>query len=151
VCVAGDFDGDGQVDLCVGGGTAIDTRVYWNSNGTFSNSTVISTGRDTRSLAAGDLDGDGRLDIVEGNYGQQSNAYLNSASGFGAAIPFGGATEPIAAIAISDLDGDGNLDVRSSWWRTSIVTCSRAIAPLSWRLSKGWTRSAIRPFWPPSP
>jgi hypothetical protein len=114
VAVAGDFNGNGRIDLCIGGGTAVPTRIFWNQgSGHFSTGPTLSTGRDTRALVAADLTGSGRLDIIEGNFNQQSNVYLNSGSGFGSAQAFGSA-EATVALAVGDLDGDGRMDVATA-------------------------------------
>ena len=71
--VAGDFNGDGRVDLAVAGnnvaGAGIVSVLLGNGDGTFQRPVTIAAGiNDVTALVAGDFDGDGRVDLaVAGN------------------------------------------------------------------------------------
>jgi hypothetical protein len=117
----GDMNGDGELDLVVGGFDE-PSRLYLN-NGTsnpwsgVAGSNITADVRKTQSVALGDVDRDGDLDMVTGNAGSKANRlYLNN----GTSAPFNGVTgsniadsTPFVklAVALGDMDGDGDLDL----------------------------------------
>jgi len=113
--VAGDLDGDGDVDVCVANWGDVDrqNRLYRNDGtGRFIGEDAFGD-RDTNTLALCDVDHDGDLDLATGNgdfrSADQNHLYLNDGTGhFEERAALGeGSTD---AIVWADLDGDGDLD-----------------------------------------
>jgi hypothetical protein len=119
---AGDFDGDGRVDLIV----ANDGLVVFRNTGTpgninFASGTYITTGRteNTTYLKVGDLDNDGMVDLVEfyaWEGGTTMTISRNSSSGELGEINFEmvgelSIGEYSNSMAIGDLNNDGKNDI----------------------------------------
>ncbi len=119
----GDIDGDGDLDLAVGG-LAHDwpghfaIQIYLNEDGRLANEPAQAFGEiDVFSVAWGDLDGDSDLDLIVGvgpydGEGGQNRAYRN----VGGALemqPFWTSprTDATHSVALGDIDGDGRLDL----------------------------------------
>lgn len=117
--VAGDFDGDADLDLVVGSGAVIPTIALSNSGaGVFTDlgwSTYIG---DANDFEVGDLDLDGDLDVVAAApaYGLSSDhvrILLGNGTLSFTALPDLVESGPPTALALADLDVDGNLDILS--------------------------------------
>ena len=113
---AGDFNGDGKMDLLTTSQSANSAAVFLgNGDGTFTPAAgnPIPAGQSPSYLAVGDFNGDGKLDVAV------SNPYTNSltillGNGDGtftqAPNPPAAATYP-ATVTVGDFNGDGNLDL----------------------------------------
>jgi hypothetical protein len=113
--VAGDIDGDGDIDLI----TAVDSsaeiiqRRINDGTGKF---TVERLGKDYNqllSIALGDIDGDGDLDVIVGTVGRPIKLYLNDGLANFSDIGIAISAENFYAknIALIDIDADGDLDL----------------------------------------
>ena len=121
---AGDYDGDGDVDLYVVGGDLDPNSLYENQgDGTFVDTTEEMTPVVTHKgsgPAFGDIDGDGDLDLflgaVEGDryylLENREGAFFDETSGSGIAL---GASNTVSA-TFFDYDSDGYLDLFLSHW-----------------------------------
>jgi len=125
--VAGDVDGDGDLDVVFSAATA--DKVGWFENtdgaGTFGTEQVISTSIDSaRFVFTADLDGDGDLDVFASSQWDNRNVWFENTDGAGS---FGPAQwinihvdEGYWAIP-ADLDADGDLDVVGTHGEDSIA------------------------------
>ena len=124
----GDYDGDGDLDLLIGGWGYVNSgedndmiyRIYKNTGGTFTEAAVFQPfGAFSPSDASrfADWDNDGDLDVILTGWnpdegGQRTAFFINNSGTFTAAdynATLPGISE--SAVAISDLDDDGDLDV----------------------------------------
>lgn len=114
--VAADANGDGIMDLFVGGyGSQNVAMLLGDGNGNFTVSSTVSAGGRPWMMAAGDVDRDGDVDVVAclSNTGRISIMRNNGAGGFLPAQTY--VCGPFSlAIDLGDLDGDGDLDILSS-------------------------------------
>jgi hypothetical protein len=127
---AGDFDGDGWVDLYV-------TRLlepnllFKNLGGSFVD-VAASAGVDlvdeSTGCAWGDIDNDGDLDLYVGamTNGGRNYLYINDGTGFievamirGVALPCADCRHNIMSVAFGDHDLDGDLDILTTEWHSS--------------------------------
>lgn len=110
---AGDFNGDGKMDLIVGNQASADLSLLLSTTGgTLSPQAAISTGNaPPAALAVGDLNGDQKLDIAFiTNMGTDVSVLLgNGSGGFSAPTKYPAGTGNRALI-LADLNGDKSPD-----------------------------------------
>jgi VCBS repeat protein len=111
---AGDFNGDGAVDLVVPNRDGGQSYVYVNDgHGHFPKRVPFGPPRSaTRAVAVGDLDGDGRPDIVVGDELQGGAfIYFNRGGTFSDPVAIADKTDIPYAIVVADLNHDGRPDI----------------------------------------
>jgi hypothetical protein len=111
---AGDFDGDGDLDLATANSTEI--LVFANAgDGTFAEAVAFAVSTFTRFVTTADVSGDGLLDLVVSNTTEDMVSVLLGDGGgtFGVprVYPVGERPEQVG---VADLDGDEILDLASA-------------------------------------
>ena len=113
--VAVDIDGDLQLDLVAANGSpggSAPNRIWTNDGlGTFTDSTIVLGGGDTREILVFDIDADTDLDIVELNFNQPDLVWKGD--GTGDFISNGEIALSLSranGAAVADVDGDLDLD-----------------------------------------
>lgn len=121
---AGDYDGDGKIDLAVANLDDHSVSIFRNtlSAGTidatsFAPKVDLNVGSNPNDIRTADLDGDGRPDLATSNYGSNSVSVLRNnfsgtldASAFEAKKDFTTGDTPWG-LALGDIDGDGRPDI----------------------------------------
>ena len=116
--VAGDWDGDGDLDLAAANFSDSLVAVLRNDGSghfTLAPTDIVLGQIDVQALVAGDWDGDGDLDLASANFGSSVVGILIN-DGFGdftAGNPIGGQPS-VVALAAGDWNGDGDLDLAAN-------------------------------------
>lgn len=129
---AGDFNGDGKLDLAVMTSSDVGEVDSLNNtkdavllllgkgDGSFTSTATYSVGPSAAMIAAGDFNGDGKLDLAVMNATGGQNDTSSTVSllfGKGDGTFTAGMSVPIAhlrSIAVGDFNGDGKLDLAAS-------------------------------------
>jgi hypothetical protein len=121
---AGDFDGDGNLDLVLtnlGADTVV--VLFGGGDGTFGPPVDYDTPlaqADPLSVAVADFDGDGSLDFAAAvllgfNGSPNIDVYFNEGDGtFGEPVAYDSQTDELTSIAAADFDGDGAPDLAAA-------------------------------------
>jgi hypothetical protein len=110
---AGDFNGDGKLDLVVTNGNSGNVSVFLGTGtGTFGAATNFAVGVAPRSVAVADFNGDGKLDLAVANAGSNNVSILlgTGTGSFAAATNFAVGTGP-NTVAVADFNRDGKQDL----------------------------------------
>ncbi len=116
--VAGDFNGDGKLDMAVANGnpyTRPDQTVsvlLGNGDGTFQSHADYPTGNFPISIASGDFNGDGKQDLVTANHDDDTVSVLlaNSDGTFRSHVDYAADSFPFSVV-VGDFNGDGKKDI----------------------------------------
>ena len=109
--VAGDFNGDGKLDLAVSTGATL-SILLGKGDGTFTVTTFPTTAQFVGTLVAGDFNGDGKLDLAfpDPFHGVVHLLLGNGDGTFSEVSTTAVGTNPVWAAA-GDFNGDGKLDL----------------------------------------
>jgi len=113
---AGDWNGDGKLDLALAGTNSGVAILLGSGTGTFSPApgSPFGTGTNPRSIAVGDLNADGKLDLAVAN-NSSHNVTILLGNGSGAFVAAAGSPVAVGSYPVSisagDVNGDGVSDL----------------------------------------
>ena len=110
--VAGDFNGDGAVDLAAVSRETGTLSLFENDGQrNFSVTSPISVGANPRSIVSQDIDDDGDLDLLVGNFDDDSVTVLLNRGNATFDMTLVATGDGPIGIAAKDVDGDGITDL----------------------------------------
>jgi hypothetical protein len=111
--VAGDFNGDGNVDVCSANSSGNGVAIHFgNGTGWVSAVTTKAVGSFPLAIDAGDIDGDGDLDLVSSDYGSGTwTIWENNGAGTFVNPHTLFASSAGSCATLHDRDNDGDLDL----------------------------------------
>jgi hypothetical protein len=109
--IAGDLDGDGDIDIAVSLKNTNQVRILVNNAGTFSLGPVFSVGLEPRDMAIADIDNDGDLDLAVSNRDGNTVSVLRNMGGLNFNVSSVQAGVEPRSIAFGDVSGDGLADL----------------------------------------
>jgi hypothetical protein len=154
--VAGDFNGDGHLDLAVESDGYQITILLGNGDGTFHQGSVIPFATyGQRSLDTADLNGDGKLDLViMGSFFSSDEIEVMLGNGDGTFRSDGQYTTGLQDnLAFADFNGDGKLDLAIGTYYSATVSVFEGngngtfqTPPLSFAVGDGARGAAVADF-----
>jgi pimeloyl-ACP methyl ester carboxylesterase len=120
--VAGDLDGDGDIDLATADWGSSVSILPNRGDGTFDPAWTYP-GPQSNDIAAADFDEDGDVDLTVTNYHEDTVAiYLNYGDGtFAPRVAYGVSGEEPTSVCTADLDGDGDADLAVTHYMADAV------------------------------
>ncbi|MBF9239809.1 VCBS repeat-containing protein [Hymenobacter sp. BT683] len=117
--VAGDVDGDGDLDLVVanvGGNTASVSLNGGNASGSnpgaFGGTQLVTVGNGPTHAVLADVDGDGDLDVLTANFSDNTvSVSFNNGTGTFSSTQTLASASGVRHLAVGDVDADGDLDL----------------------------------------
>jgi hypothetical protein len=148
-----DMDGDGYLDLAVGG-SGSPAVVYKNNEGTLSSSPVwtsAGSNTSTQDLAWGDINNDGYPELAVVHFGySRAEIFMNNAGMLETTPSWTYTTgSPATALAFGDLNGDGFLDLAIGTARAPIaVFLNMSVVPVELKsFTAESTADGVRLMW----
>jgi len=143
---AGDFDGDGRIDLAATDSASHALVVAaGNGDGTFGPVAIFPAGDDPVSVAAVDIDGDGRPELAVAEFVSNTVTFFSGEGG--SFRPVGSLSAPAGPILAADFDGDAARDSARGWATGRPCRSSCAAGPVS-SAARSPTRSRfVRRHW----
>jgi fibronectin type 3 domain-containing protein len=112
--MAGDFNGDGKLDLAVANFANNTVSIFvGKGDGTFLAPATYAVGTGPTSLVTGDFNRDGKLDLAVANQNDHSVSILlgNGDATFQAHIDYAAGAPDVAGVGVGDFHRDGKLDL----------------------------------------
>jgi hypothetical protein len=141
---SGDFDGDGHLDLVLGGYEGNISLLRGVGGGRFGTPSVVRTGADVKELTPADLNGDGKLDLAAAR-GDDVLVLLGNGDGSLRAPVGYKAGANATSVAVADLNGDGAADLAVSNFASGDVSVLLGRGNGSFRPAASHPLSSLRP------